>query len=61
MLAQQFRVFIPKERPVCPVTGGNWQGTGVLPDVETSAGDAMTTARRLAGKTLTGSRGPASS
>jgi C-terminal processing protease CtpA/Prc len=32
-----------------PVTKTNWEGTGVTPDVEVAAADALTTALRLAG------------
>ncbi|MBV1852665.1 S41 family peptidase [Catellatospora sp. NEAU-YM18] len=35
-------------RSVSPVTGGNWEGTGVSPDVATSAADAFATAYRAA-------------
>jgi len=31
-----------------PVTRTNWEGTGVVPDVETAAADALETALRLA-------------
>jgi hypothetical protein len=31
-----------------PLTGTNWEGTGVTPDVETSADDALATAQRQA-------------
>ena len=34
-------------RSVNPVTGGNWQGVGVEPDVPVPAADALATARRL--------------
>ena len=30
---------------VNPVTGGSWEGTGVIPDLETQAGQALETAR----------------
>jgi len=33
-------VFIPTMRIECTATGGNWEGTGVTPDVEVPAGDA---------------------
>jgi Peptidase family S41/N-terminal domain of Peptidase_S41 in eukaryotic IRBP len=33
---------------VSPVTGGNWEGTGVQPDIEVTAGQARDTACRLA-------------
>jgi len=39
---------IPVAESVNPVTGGNWEGTGVTPDVEVSASQARDTAYRLA-------------
>ena len=39
---------IPVAKAVHPKTGGNWEGTGVVPDVETTAGQAQGTARELA-------------
>jgi C-terminal processing protease CtpA/Prc len=36
-----FRVFIPTGRVVHPITGGNWEGVGVAPDVETPADQAL--------------------
>lgn len=47
-----FRVFISGGSPVNPVTGGNWEGTGVVPDVETSAADALRRAQLLALATI---------
>jgi C-terminal processing protease CtpA/Prc len=35
-------------RAVSPVTGGNWEGTGVVPDIEVPAGRARDRAYRLA-------------
>lgn len=43
-----FSIFISTGRALNPVTGTNWQGTGVAPDVEVDAEAAFTTARRLA-------------
>jgi hypothetical protein len=39
---------IPVARAVNPATGGNWEGTGVAPDIETAAADAPRVAYRLA-------------
>jgi hypothetical protein len=39
-----FGVFVPAGRAVNPVTGTNWEGTGVRPDVPVPAGDALRTA-----------------
>ena len=32
---------IPIARSLSPVSGGNWEGTGVLPDIPVAAGDAL--------------------
>jgi C-terminal processing protease CtpA/Prc len=39
---------IPVARAVNPVTGTNWEGTGIVPDVAVPAGEALTTAYRMA-------------
>ncbi len=39
-----FAVWMPMGRPVDQDTGTNWEGTGVVPDVATSARDALATA-----------------
>lgn len=39
---------IPVARAVNPISGGNWEGVGVGPDIETTADAAFTTAHRLA-------------
>ncbi len=39
-----FGVFVPAGRAVNPVTGTNWEGTGVLPDVPVAADRALRTA-----------------
>lgn len=41
-------VTIPVARPVNPVSGGNWEGTGVVPDIDTTSHAAHDTAYRLA-------------
>ena len=43
-----FQVLIPTGRPVSPVTGGNWEGTGVTPHYEVTAEQALGAATRLA-------------
>ncbi|SHM28355.1 S41 family peptidase [Cryptosporangium aurantiacum] len=35
------RVTVPSARSVSPRSGGNWEGTGVRPDVEVPAADAL--------------------
>jgi len=48
ILADHFDAFIPCGRAINPITGGNWEGEGVQPDVATPAEDALPVAQRLA-------------
>lgn len=41
-------IFVPTGRAINPVTGTNWEGVGVKPDVDVAADDALETAHRLA-------------
>jgi C-terminal processing protease CtpA/Prc len=47
-----FSIGVPFGRPINPVTKGDWEGTGVEPDVKVAAGDALTTAEKLAAEKL---------
>jgi hypothetical protein len=47
-LDEHFGLFVPTGRAVSPVTHGNWEGTGVEPDVKVEARLALATAQRLA-------------
>ena len=47
-LDEHFAVFIPDARAINPVTGDNWEGRGVNPDVPCAADDALDVARALA-------------
>lgn len=47
-IGDHFVVGIPIGRPINPITHGDWEGTGVAPDVETSNTDALETAQKLA-------------
>lgn len=47
-LAAGFSVFVSFGSPVSPITHGNWEGTGVIPDVAVAPADALATAQRLA-------------
>ncbi len=47
-LSGQFDVQIPNARATNPVTGTNWEATGVEPDVAVSAAAALGTAHRMA-------------
>ena len=44
----RFALFIPLSRYVSAVSGGDWEGTGVKPDVECAAVEALECAHRLA-------------
>jgi hypothetical protein len=43
-----FRVFVSTGSPVSPITGRNWEGEGVLPDVPSSPEEAPALAQELA-------------
>lgn len=43
-------MFVPSGRAINPVTGTNWEGTGVVPDVAARAEDALDVALGLARK-----------
>jgi hypothetical protein len=47
-----FTIGVPFARPINPVTKGDWEGTGVEPDVKVSAADALATAEKLAAEKL---------
>ncbi len=44
----RFVLSLPEGRSISPVTGRDWEGTGVVPDVATPADEALSTALRLA-------------
>jgi hypothetical protein len=41
-------VFIPNGRPINPVSKTNWEGTGVTPDIQVAADEALRVAERKA-------------
>jgi C-terminal processing protease CtpA/Prc len=43
-----FSAWVPIGRAVSPVTGANWEGTGIKPDIEASAAEALRRAHREA-------------
>jgi hypothetical protein len=43
-----FAVFVSGGSPVNPITGKNWEGTGVIPDVAAPVGQALVKAQHLA-------------
>jgi hypothetical protein len=49
-VADEFEFYISTERCVSPVTGGNWEGTGVQPDIRVPAATALEVARGEARK-----------
>ncbi|MFL5410891.1 MAG: S41 family peptidase [Myxococcales bacterium] len=51
-VANDFALSVPYMTTKNAVTGKNWEGTGVLPDVPVPAADALTTAQRLAKEKL---------
>lgn len=50
-LTPHFVLSLVKGRSVNPITGGNWQGTGVKPDIAVSADQALERALALARET----------
>jgi C-terminal processing protease CtpA/Prc len=46
----QFEINISTSRAVNPVTGSNWEGTGVIPDIPAAPDEALNTAIELADK-----------
>jgi retinol-binding protein 3 len=51
-VAPFFRVWMPMGRPVDQDTATNWEGTGVVPDIKTSAREALAAAHLEALKTI---------
>jgi C-terminal processing protease CtpA/Prc len=54
-----FRLFVPMGRPINPITGTNWEGTGVEPDIEVPQEEALEHAYRLALETVLAKLGDA--
>ncbi|HUI56614.1 MAG TPA: S41 family peptidase [Bryobacteraceae bacterium] len=51
-VAPFFCIWMPMGRPIDPDTSGNWEGTGVIPDIKTAARDALDIAHAEALKAL---------
>jgi hypothetical protein len=49
---RHFALSLPEQRSINPITGTNWQGVGVNPDVEVPAENALSTALDMARKRL---------
>lgn len=47
-LNEHFTVFVPSGRAINPITKTNWEGTGVTPDVDVPAEQALLVARLMA-------------
>jgi hypothetical protein len=52
----RFSIGVPFARAINPISKTNWEGTGVEPDVKTSAAEALGVAQKLAGEKLAASR-----
>ena len=52
LLSARFWALVPVARTRNPITGGNWQGTGIAPDIESTADQALTVAQRDAARRL---------
>lgn len=46
-LGEHFYALIPDARITSPITHADWEGTGVIPDVEAAPGDALKVAKAL--------------
>ncbi|WP_235438658.1 hypothetical protein [Streptomyces yangpuensis] len=47
-MSEHVLVAVPTARTVSTVTGGNWEGVGVVPDVPVPADQALETALKAA-------------
>jgi C-terminal processing protease CtpA/Prc len=47
-----FVVWVPNARSISPVTGTDWEGVGVAPDIRVSAEGALEAAERLAAEKI---------
>lgn len=47
-LNDHFNMFVPTGRAISPITKTNWEGTGVKPDIEVPADQALSVARLMA-------------
>lgn len=54
-----FAVFVSGGSPVNPISGRNWEGTGVIPDVAVPVGQALVKAQELALAKVVGGPGSA--
>jgi C-terminal processing protease CtpA/Prc len=47
-ISEHFGMFVPTGRAISPITKTNWEGTGVTPDVDVPADQALLTAQVMA-------------
>lgn len=47
-ITEHFGMFVPTGRAISPITKTNWEGTGVTPDVDVPADQALLTAQLMA-------------
>jgi len=47
-LDEHFEAFIPIGRPTHPITKQNWEGIGIIPDIQTLSEKALTVAHKMA-------------
>jgi retinol-binding protein 3 len=60
-LHPHLEVFIPSGRAINPITGTNWEGSGVTPDIPVPQEQALKVAYRVALKSIIGDLGEATS
>jgi hypothetical protein len=58
-ISDHFRMFVPNEAAISPLSGTNWEGVGVAPDVAVEPAQALATAHRLALEALLAKAGAA--
>lgn len=56
-VSERFAVRLPTGRAINPVTGTNWEGTGVEPDIRADAGAALETAHLAALRSILSTAG----
>ena len=53
---EHFSVIVPSGRSINPITRGDWEGTGVEPDVKVAAAEALDVAQKLAAEEISQNR-----
>jgi len=51
-IGEHFYAVIPSQRSISPITGSNWEGVGVTPDIAATPDSALAVARKLMGRRL---------